>query len=129
MSETREILTAEKFLERKKIIDENHAKQLTYYSELLGGNIDIDANVDVSEITDLINQQELSESERYVRLVYTCCPIFKAPEFRNAYDIKEPYDVVRESFKGLGVTLFELGNQILTVYGFMDDKKVDELKK
>lgn len=127
MSKTKKILTAKEFLEQKKIYDEK--RSLVYHSERFGGDIVIDDNIDVSEIAEIVQQADLNETERYIRLIYTCCPLFKAPEFRDVYTVKEPYDVVRESFKCTGMELFELGNQILQVYGILDFKTVENIKK
>ena len=120
-------ITAQDLLERKKIIDEK--RSLVYHSECFGGDIAIKDDIDLLEITEIINQQDLNQTDKYARLIYMCCPLFKAPEFREVYEIKEPYDVVKQSFKGIGAELFELGNHILQAYGLMDADVVDAVKK
>ena len=65
-----------------------------------------------------MQQADLNETERYIRLIYTCCPLFKAPEFRDVYTAKEPYDVVEAIYSNNVLEFSKLTEKILNLYGF-----------
>ena len=127
MTKAKKILTAQEFLAKKKLIDAN--RSLVYHSERFGGDILIKDDVDMTELSELTYQEDLSETEKCVRIVYMCCPLFKSAEFREVFDVKEPYDVVREGFKGAGIELFALTKKIMQIYGFLDSELIDDTKK
>lgn len=122
------ILSAKDLLAKKKFIDEK--KETVYFSETFDGNIQINEDVPLDEIAEIFNDNSLSEYDRYIRIIYECCPLFKEQDFRDAYpDIKEPYDIVKNIFKCTGSEVYELGNKILVVYGFIKAELIEKIKK
>ena len=127
MTKKNKILTAKDFLQKKKIIEENTNNLFT--SKIFDGDIMVSEEIPPSEIMEIMSDDSLTEYEQYVRLVYTCCPIFKDEDFRQDLEMKEPYDVVKNVFKRTGAEVYELGNFILTLYGFLDADLVEKVKK
>ncbi len=121
------VLTAKEFLEKKKLIEK---LPKNYYSEYFGGEIEIDSNVPKSEIMVIVADDDDDQYRKYLKLIYTCCPIFKSADFRDELDdIKEPYDVIDKVFAGAITEVFGLGNFIMQKYGFLSVEDTSKIKK
>lgn len=120
-------LTVEDILAQKKLIDKK-ANQ-NFYSKVFNAEIEVkDAKAD--SITEILSDSSEGEFRRYLKLIYLCCPIFKSEELRNSFDgIKEPYDIIERVFGNNLNEIMQLGNFILTKYGFLDEDLLKDIKK
>lgn len=120
-------LTVEDILAQKKLIDKK-ANQ-NFYSKVFNAEIEVkDAKAD--SITEILSDSSEGEFRRYLKLIYLCCPIFKSEELRNSFDgIKEPYDIIERVFGNNLNEIMQLGNFILTKYGFLDEDLLKDVKK
>ena len=121
------VLTAKDFLEKKKLIDK---LPKNYYSEYFGGEIEIDSNVPKNEIMVIVSDDDDDLYRKYLKLIYTCCPIFKSAVFRDEIgDIKEPYEIIDKVLTGAITEVFGLGNFIMRKYGFLPVEDTSKIKK
>ena len=67
-------------------------------------------------------------AELYVRLIYDCCPVFRAKETQEALDAVDPYDAIRTVFEPLEI--IEIGDQFCVACGLIEKPaKGDEADK
>ena len=64
--------------------------------------------------------------EIYKELIYTCVPLFHDKKLQEAYNCAEPYDVVPAVFDDNVMAIQDLGNEILSLYGF--DELIQQVK-
>ena len=120
-------LTVEDILAQKKLIDKK-ANQ-NFYSKVFNAEIEV-KNTKADSITEILWNNSDSEFRRYLKLIYLCCPIFKSEELRNSFDnIKEPYDIIERVFGNNLNEIIQLGNFIMTKYGFLDEDLLKSIKK
>jgi len=119
-------LTIENILAKKKII-EKKAKE-NYYSKFFDAEIEV-KEVNKDSILEIIGDSGEGEYRRYQKLIYLCCPIFKDDELRKNYEVKEPYDIIDKVFGDNISEVMNLGNFILSKYGFIDEELLQTLKK
>jgi hypothetical protein len=109
-------ISLEHLLEKKLGVDSSKNKE--YFSEVLGGNIDL-IRINPQKVADLIaamNGGELTQYETYQQLVYFSCPLFQNKELLEKFDIVEPCEIV---YKVLNLAeVFDIGNQLIQWYGF-----------
>lgn len=124
---TNKKLTVKDILEKKKLIEEKANKN--FYSKLFDAEIEVkDAKADA--ITEILSDSSEGEYRRYLKLIYLCCPLFKDEELRGQFtDIKEPYDIINKVFGNNINEVMQLGNFILSKYGFLDEGLLDKVKK
>lgn len=122
----KEAETIEKILERKKAIK---PLKMVYHSELLDADIEI-KKVNPDKITALISERETAgQTQTYLKLIYECCPLFHAKELHAEYKPTEPFDIVDIILESNLKEIFELGNQILAIYGFYPRAEFETIKK
>ena len=119
-------LTIDGILKHKKITDSQKGKN--FYSKTFDAEIEIDCK-NPEEIIEIFADKNESEYRKYLKLIYACCPIFKAEELRKSYEVKEPYDVITKVFGDNINEVMELGNFLLGKFGFLDEETVKKLKK
>lgn len=119
-------LTIDGILKHKKITDSQKDKD--YYSKIFDAEIEIECK-NPEEIIEIFQENE-SEFRKYLKLIYACCPIFRENELHSAYEgIKEPYEIITKVFGDNYNEVMELGNFLLTKFGFLDEATVKKLKK
>ena len=101
-----------------------------YHSKVYDKDIEV-SDINKQAIIDIVSDKEDSEYHRYLKLIYTCCPIFKSEELRTEFShrIKEPYDLIDIVFGNNISEVIDLGNFILKKYGLLDDEVLKNLKK
>lgn len=57
-------------------------------------------------------------AELYVRLIYDCCPVFRAKETQESLGTVDPYDAIRTVFEPLEI--IEIGDQFCVACGLID---------
>lgn len=124
----RKVLTIEDILKQKELLEDNSYEY--YHSKVFGMDIKVD-DCDEQEILETIQERDESEIRRYLKIIYACCPIFKAPELRTEFEnrIKEPYDIIKIVLKNNLSEIMSLGQFILKKYGLLDDEMIESLKK
>ena len=122
-----DILTIDEILKRKDLIDNNEYKY--YHSKVFNMDIEVD-ECDAQVVLDILGEDE-TEYRRYKKLIYECCPVFKATELHQAYAdrIKEPYDIINAVFNNNISEIIEFGNFILKKYGFLNQEQIENIKK
>lgn len=119
----KKIVTTEMFLAKKKVIDE---KPEPFYSATFGGYIEIE-NTHGDAFVESLNS---SEDKAYLnsRIIYENCPQFRDSVLLEEYGIKDPYDLPRVMYGSKVVEFYQLGDAILSIYGYNSDV-VEQTKK
>ena len=118
-------LTIADILERKKVIK---PLELKFYSETLGGEIDI-KKISPDKIFELAQDIQTNRYTAFCKVIYASCPIFQSRELHEQFKPVEPFEIVDIVF---GTNLAEisiLANQIFTLYGMGQPVDVNEVKK
>lgn len=118
-------LTIENILEKKKLIEKTSKN---YFSKFFDAEIEV-KEVNKNSILEILSDKEYGEYDRYLKLVYLCCPIFKAEELRKNFDIKTPYEIIDKVFNNNISEVMNLGNFILQKYGLLDEDLIEKVKK
>lgn len=119
-------LTISDILEQKNVIK---PLELTYFSEFLGGEIEI-KKINPDKISELVQQQaNLGQYKAYLKIIYESCPIFKEKELHVKFKPLEPFEVVDAIFETNLKEIYELGNKILEIYGLLPRGDVNTVKK
>lgn len=116
--------TLTSFLTQKNVIKE---KKLTYESEELDGIIEL-KKVNPSKIVNIISDASAgveTEYTTFLRLIYESVPLFKEKELIEKYPVTEPFEIVDKVFDTNLKEIYELGNQILSLYGFAQEVQAD----
>jgi len=118
-------LTIENILEKKKLIEKTTKN---YFSKFFDAEIEI-KEVNKNSILEILADKDAGEYDRYLQLVYLCCPIFKAEELRKNFEIKTPYEIIDKVFNNNISEVMNLGNFILQKYGLLDEDLIEKVKK
>lgn len=118
-------LTIENILEKKKLIEKTTKN---YFSKYFDAEIEI-KEVNKNSILEILADKDAGEYDRYLQLVYLCCPIFKAEELRKNFEIKTPYEIIDKVFNNNISEVMNLGNFILQKYGLLDEDLIEKVKK
>lgn len=119
-------LTIADILERKKVIK---PLEKTFYSEVLGGEIEI-KKINPDKISELVQHQaNLGQFKAYLKIIYESCPIFQNKELHEQFKPVEPFEVVDMIFETNLKEIYELGNKILEIYGFLPRGDIETVKK
>lgn len=120
-------VTIEDILKKKNLID--NAKPEPFYSDFFGGEIEVE-DVPVDRVIEIMSNANASEPLRAdYELIYTCCPIFRAKELQEQYNIQDPIDVVKAVY---GKNLNEpnqLAKHLMRRYGFYLGEGKAKIKK
>lgn len=130
-------LLLEDLLDRARQSENDKIKIREYYSEILGGTIQVN-KMPLRKITELMdnvsNADSISESfDGNVELIYKSVPIFQNKELQATYGCVEPYDIVAKIFDDNINEINNLAEFILSFYGLSNVKDnpedmVEELK-
>lgn len=125
-------ITLEMLLERKRQSQEDKFKKVLFYSEILGGNIEVikQKAKDILKLMDNLDTSDVEESYRVnCKLIFMHCPIFKSKELQEEYEVVEPYDIISLVFdENLG-EINRLCQTILDLYGLADEMMNKEVKR
>ena len=119
-------LTIDGILKHKKITDSQ--KDKNFYSKTFDEEIEIDCK-NPEEIIGIFADKNESDYRKYLKVIYACCPIFKAPELREEYEVNEPYDIISKVFGDNISEVIDLGLFLTSKFGFLDEDTVKKLKK
>ncbi len=118
--------TIEDILSAKKLIDER--KNEAFYSETFKSEIEIE-DISGDKIAELINTQDETAPVRGdCEIIYESCPIFRSKELQEAFDIKDPIDIVEKAFGGNVFEIDKLAKHIMKRYGFYGSD-IEKIKK
>lgn len=126
---TKKVLTVKELLEKKKIIEKKQEKN--YYSEFLGGEIEINDKVNKDDLLEYVTDSNKGEYERYINVIYECCPIFSSEELHKEFkdELAVPTDIIEKVFNNNIQEVINLGNFIFKRFGFLNDEVIEKLKK
>lgn len=121
--ESKQFVTTEMFLAKKKVLEE---KPEPFFSNVFGAYLEIEN----THGTAFIRTLALDGDRDYLnsRLIYENCPQFRDNKLLDEYEVKDPYDLPRVMYGSQVVEFYELGDRILSVYGYTEDK-VKQIKK
>lgn len=119
-------LLLEDLLDRARQSENDKIKFREYYSEILGGTIQVN-KMPLRKITELMdnvsNSDSISESfDGNVELIYMSVPIFQNKELQATYGCVEPYDIVAKVFDDNINEINNLADFILGFYGLSNVK-------
>lgn len=119
-------LLLEDLLDRARQSENDKIKIREYYSEILGGTIQVN-KMPLRKITELMdnvsNSDSISESfDGNVELIYMSVPIFQNKELQATYGCVEPYDIVAKIFDDNINEINNLADFILGFYGLSNVK-------
>ena len=119
-------LLLEDLLDRARQSENDKIKIREYYSEILGGTIQVN-KMPLRKITELMdnvsNADSISESfDGNVELIYKSVPIFQNKELQATYGCVEPYDIVAKIFDDNINEINNLADFILGFYGLSNVK-------
>lgn len=118
------IATTEMLLAKKGLIEKDPDP---FYSELLDAMIVVE-NTHAESFAEMISQGVNNETYGMSRLIYENCPLFRDPKLLEEYNVEDPY-LLPKTFYGSNIVEFlQLGNYILTIYGY-NDGRVKNIKK
>lgn len=132
-------ITLDMLLAKKEQSNGDKTKVVLFYSEILGGTIEIVKHKarDIIKIMDDMKDKTMAENTATnCKLILKHCPIFREKELQKAYEVAEPYEVVMQVLdENLG-EIGKLTNKILELYGLADnepkensiEEEVEELK-
>lgn len=124
-------ITLDILLARKEQSNGDKLKVVLFYSDILGGTIEIVKHKarDVIKIMDDMKDKTMAENTATnCKLILKHCPIFREKELQKAYEVAEPYEVVIQVFdENLG-EIGKLTNKILELYGLADDEKTEKIE-
>lgn len=122
----KKILTLEKLLEEKKIIN---PKKWEFECEEFDDIIKIE-KVAPSKISSIAKDMQEGKIDDYTACqmaIFESVPMFKAKELREQYSVAEPFEVVDAVFdRNIGL-IYTFGNRIFANYGLVEVK--DDIKK
>lgn len=118
--------TIDDILKAKKIIEEK--RETPFYSKTFNSDIEIE-DISTDKFVELVNSSKESEPLRAdCEIIYVCCPVFRNKELIEAFNVKDPVDVVEKAF---GKNVFEIDNlakHIMKRYGYFDES-AEKIKK
>ena len=116
-------VTIEDILKKKGLIKE---EQRIFYSNMFEGEIEI-KSINAEEVLEIMSEEN-SEITKYQKLIYLSCPFFADKNLQEQLNVKDPFDTVKAVYGDNICEVLELGNVILSRYGFTRDK-VENVKK
>lgn len=119
-----EELTIEELLERRNLVK---PLELSYETKNYG-KIKI-KKCSPDKVAKIISEAQEGQYRAYCKLIYECCPIFHDKKMHEKFNPTEPFDVVDKFFDTDSTEIFRFGNYILQIYGYIERKTVEELKK
>ena len=116
-------ITLENLIEKR---DQETKEKKIYKSKILGGEIELERipRNKVFAIMDEMDEAGGGREQDFIancRLIYECCPIFRAPEFTNGF--AEPYDAVIKLFDKHMAEASKIAGEILKFYMGEEEKK------
>lgn len=125
-------LLLEDLLDRARQSENDKIKFREYYSEILGGTIQVN-KMPLRKITELMdnvsNSDSISESfDGNVELIYMSVPIFQNKELQATYGCVEPYDIVAKIFDDNINEINNLAEFILSFYGLSNVKDNNDVE-
>lgn len=116
-------ITIEKVLAKKKLIDDIK----TFHSDYFDCEIDIE-KISADTILEIMKKENVAEIELYKEIIYHSCPFFRQKELHGTLKIKDPLQAVGACYDDNCYEILELGNLILSKYGFTTEQ-VKKVKK
>lgn len=116
-------ITIDDILKKKKLVQEKNVFYSTYFKK----EIDIE-KIPYEKILEIMAAETDDEISKYIELIYLSCPFFRSKEVHEALDVKIPTDVIAACYGDNICEILELGNLILSKYGFTEEK-LEKVKK
>lgn len=95
------------------------------YIDPMGGE-EIFEKIDVTRVLSMMDgvddDNAMDNLDLRLNLIYQCCPVLRKPELQDAYDCKEPTDIVRAVFEDNIMAISRVADEILAFYGLEDPK-------
>lgn len=119
-------LLLEDLLDRARQSENDKIKIREYYSEGLGGTIQVN-KMPLRKITELMDNVSNTDSlvealDGNIELIYKSVPIFQNKELQATYGCVEPYDIVAKVFDDNINEINNLADFILGFYGLSNVK-------
>lgn len=119
-------LLLEDLLDRARQSENDKIKIREYYSEGLGGTIQVN-KMPLRKITELMDNVSNTDSlvqalDGNIELIYKSVPIFQSKELQATYGCVEPYDIVAKVFDDNINEINNLADFILGFYGLSNVK-------
>lgn len=124
MTTKNKVVTTEMILAKKGLIEQAPAP---FYSEFFGGDIVVE-NTHPESFAQTLAGGQNDEIYAYSKLIYENCPLFRNKELLQEYELDDPYLLAKKIYGSNIVEMLQLGNYILSVYGYRQEK-VQEIKK
>ena len=121
---TNKNVTIEMILEKKGLIQNTPNP---FCSKFFNGNIVVENTHPQAFMQALANVQG-DETYAYSRLIYENCPIFREKQLLKEFEVDDPYLLPKKVYGSNIVEFLELGNYILSLYGY-DNETVQNIKK
>lgn len=116
-------LTVADILAKKGLIEANATP---FKSDFFDAEIEVE-NVHGEKIP-FIMAGDNDEMYKYYELIYTACPVFRAGEIAEEFGCDDPFLAVKKAYGANIAEIIELGNYILSIYGY-NSGKISKLKK
>lgn len=124
MTTKNKVVTTEMILAKKGLVEQ---APKPFYSELFGGDIVVE-NTHPESFTQTIATAQNDEIYAYSKLIYENCPLFREKALLQEYELDDPYLLAKKVYGANIVEMLQLGNYILSIYGYRAES-LEQIKK
>lgn len=118
------VVTTEMVLAKKGLIEKAPD---AFYSDFFQGELVVE-NSHADTFMDALSSGATDEIYAYSRLIYENCPLFRDKKLLEEFEVEDPYLLPKKIYGSNIMELLQLGNYVLSVYGY-NSETVANIKK